>query len=153
MTIYKLLIARALHSLIPSLSKMNLLLLIISLFFNNFVLCDVVVTVTHPVPVTLTYDPVLGSVLPHVPTIASDINSENATEPELVSQQEQEDSLDMEGRVNAKATASIRFKTTMFSTGKTSATGATTDSSSAFKMSLPFAFGTVAAIVMAAIVF
>lgn len=128
---------------------MNLLFLVISLFFGNFVKSDVIVTVTHPVPVTLTYDPVLGSVLPHVPTVSSDISSDN--DPEMISQQEQEDNTD--GKVNAKATASIRSKTTMFTSGKTSATGATTDASSAFKMSLPFAFGTVAAVIMAAIVF
>lgn len=125
---------------------MNLLFLIISLFFSSSVSSDVIVTVTHPVPVTLTYDPVLGSVLPHVPTVTSE-DSGNA--PEMVEQQDDQEG----GGVNAKATASIRSKTTMFTSGKSSATGATTDASSAFKMSLPFAFGTVAAIIMAAIVF
>ena len=124
---------------------MNLLFLIISLFFSSFALSDVIVTVTHPVAVTLTYDPVLGSVLPHVPTVTSE-QFDNA--PDMVEQQE-----DLEGKVNAKATASIRSNSTRLTSGKSSATGATTDVSSAFKMSLPFAFGTVAAIILAAIVF
>ena len=126
---------------------MNFLFLIISLLFSSFIHGDVIVTVTHPVPVTLTYDPILGSVLPHVPTVTSD-GIKNSDSIDMAGQQE-----DTEGRVNAKATASTRSRTTLFTSGKTNATGATTDASSAFKMSLPFAFGTVAAIIMAAIVF
>lgn len=124
---------------------MNILFLTLSLFLSSFVLSDVIVTVTHPVAVTLTYDPVLGSVLPYVPTVTSEQSDESHN---MLEQQE-----DLEGKVNAKATASTRSNTTLLTSGKYNATGATTDVSSAFKMSLPFAFGTVAAIILAAIVF
>lgn len=50
-----------------------------------------------------------------------------------------------DGMVNAKATGSH--------TVSRKPTGATTDASSAFRMSLPFAFGTAAAVILAAIVF
>lgn len=142
MTIYKA-IGRA-HSW--KYLQMKLLFWVISLFFSRFALSDVVVTVTHPVPVTLTYDPILGSVLPPSPTSGSN-NDQTDDSADIMQQQ------DLDGRVNAKATASIRSKTTLFSTGKASATGATTDVNSAFRMSLPIAFGTAAAVILAAIVF
>lgn len=128
---------------------MKLLFLAISLFFSNFIFCDVIVTVTHPIPVTLTYDPVLGTVLPPSPTTLSEGDSETSRDdnaPDMIQQ-------DSDGKVNAKATASNRSKTTLFTSGKATVTGATTDVNSAFRMSLPFAFGTAAAIILAAIVF
>lgn len=126
--------------------QMKLLIWLITLFFSSFTLGDVIVTVTHPVAVTLTYDPVLGTVLPLSPTTGSD-GDQTGDSSDMIQQQ------DLDGRVNAKATASIRSKTTFFTSGKASATGATTDVSSAFRISLPFAFGTAAAVILAAIVF
>lgn len=126
--------------------QMKLIIWLITLFLSSFTLGDVIVTVTHPVAVTLTYDPVLGTVLPPSPTTGSD-SDQAGDSPDTVQQQ------DLDGRVNAKGTASIRSKTTFFTSGKASATGATTDASSAFRISLPFAFGTAAAIILAAIVF
>ena len=139
---------------------MNLLVLLISLFFTSNVL-SVIVTVTHPNPVTVTYDPVLGRIIPPSSGYDSagnsnsiEVNDDVSGETEMNNTKE-----DRDGKVNAKATSSLTkikssIKSTAHSkTASTMPTDATTDVSSAFRMSLPFAFGTVAAIVLAAIVF
>lgn len=59
------------------------------------------------------------------------------------------DAKDHEGMVNAKATASRNMSKTV----SKMPTGAKTDASSAFRMSLPLAFGTAAALILAAIIF
>lgn len=146
---------------------MNILFLVISLIFGAKVLASgpvAVVTVIHPNPVTVTYDPVAGRIIPPSSVAGS---GESGEDQQMMPDSESSgngkegkiDSKDVEGKVNAKATASIITRSklsSMRSTGmkSTSAgTESTTDTSSAFRMSLPFAFGTFAAVVLAAIVF
>lgn len=132
---------------------MNLLIFLISLFLTSNVLSNVIVTVTHPHAVTVTFDTVLGRIIP--PSSAGGFSQDQldyaieGTGTYSVSLSE-----DLEGKVNAKATASLtKVKSSMKSIASTLPTDATTDVNSAFKMSLPFAFGTAAAIILAAIVF
>lgn len=138
---------------------MNVLFFLISLFFTNKALSDVIVTVTHVNPVTVTYDPVLGRIIPPSPSYDSEGNDIKADEATGEVETNNVNVDDRDGKVNAKATSSLtKIKSSLKSTGlsktaSTFSTGATTDASSAFRMSLPFAFGTVAAIILAAIVF
>lgn len=139
---------------------MNILVFLISLFFTSHVLSNAIVTVTHPNPVTVTYDPALGRIIPPSSGFDSagnsiEIEADDATgDTEMNNIKE-----DRDGKVNAKATSSLtKVKSSIKSTGlsktaSTLPTDATTDVNSAFRMSLPFAFGTVAAIILAAIVF
>ena len=137
---------------------MNVLIFLISLFFTTTVISDVIVTVTHPIPVTVTFDPALGRIIPPSSGYDSEGNPIEAHklsgETEMSSAKE-----DRDGKVNAKATSSLtKIKTSLKSTSlsrtaSTLPTDATTDVNSAFRMSLPLAFGTVAAIILAAIVF
>ena len=95
-----------------------------------------IVTVIHPNAVTVTFDPVAGKII-------------ESTQIQL---KEKEDSstseiFKTEGKVNAKATISVPSQS-ILSTG-----GVTTDVNSAFRMSLPFAFGTAAAVILAVILF
>lgn len=145
---------------------MNFLFLLVSLIFSKIVLSSgvVVVTVTHPHPITVTYDPIAGRIIP--PSPASGEGNYNNGNNEVTENFDDKfidkifESNDLNGKVNAKATiaSSTGTKTTsMRSTSIKSSTGmstdATTDSNSAFRMSLPFAFGTAAAVILAAIVF
>lgn len=137
---------------------MNVLLWLVSLIFTCQVLASgiAVVTVTHHNAVTVTYDPVAGKIIPPSSSVGDSVEGEEyGASDEMVSGK---DSKDLDGKVNAKATASMvtRSKTaSLRSTGlkSTGSTDATTDVNSAFRMSLPFAFGTFAAVVLAAIVF
>jgi len=137
---------------------MNLLIFLISLFFTSNVLSNVIVTITHPNPVTVTFDPALGRIISPssgYDSAGNSIEADNATGDFEMNDIKE----DGDGKVNAKATSSLtKVKSSIRSTGlsktaSTLPTNATTDVNSAFRMSLPFAFGTVAAIILAAIVF
>ena len=136
---------------------MNVLVFLISLFFTSSVLSNVIVTVTHSNPVTVTFDTNLGRIIPPSSTYDSAgnlIEADNATGGTEMNNVKE----DRDGKVNAKATSSLtkvksNIKSTLSKTASILSTDGTTDVNSAFRMSLPFAFGTIAAIVLAAIVF
>jgi hypothetical protein len=132
---------------------MNALIYLSTVFLLlSVTLSDVIVTVFHPHAVTVTYDPVLNTVLPPSPpqNHGGDYQQQQHKEQGSDSQYDQEE--DKDGKVNAKATASIssRSRSTNLSS---KATGATTDANSAFQMNLTFAIGTALAVVLAATIF
>lgn len=135
---------------------MKLLLCILSLFFGSTVFADHVVTVIHPSTVTWIYDPIRGTATLHSPTQyeVDGIIGGEGTNPGVFSDDSNGISSMFTGQdggmVNAKATASMIGSKT---NSRQPTTGAITDASSAFRMSLPFAFGTAAAVILAAIIF
>ena len=132
---------------------MNALILLASIFFLSFTLCDVIVTVTHPHAITVTYDPVLKTVLPPSP---QNNQSQYADEDSDIKQQQiQSDEEDkVQGKVNAKATGSpVSTRSGSSSNLSSKASGASTDANSAFQMNLTFAIGTAIAVVLAATIF
>jgi hypothetical protein len=115
---------------------MNILACILSLLLANFACAQVIVTVIHPTPVTVMYDPALDTVYP----VSTPSAGSNVPDQVLSAQ-------DADGSFHARATSRFSVKYTTFPTG------ATTDVNSAFGMNVPFVFGTVAAFILAAIIF
>lgn len=121
------------------------------IFFNYYAIADHVVTVIHPVPVTVFYDPILQSVYP----AASNEGSHQANPGSGSGVIAEEAAGTEEGRVNAKGTSSMTASHSISSRAKFSTlpTDATTDANSAFRMNTSLIFGTVAAVVLAAFIF
>lgn len=150
-------------------SLCHVIICTLSILLLNNVIAVPVVTVTHPIPVTVFYDPARQSVFPAGGNNGAVDGGSSSNNPgtgaaaggsgnQPSNQQDGSGILEADeadGRVNARGTSTSTETRSSIIRAKFSTlpTDATTDVNSAFRMNTSFIFGTVAAVIMAAFIF